>query len=696
MGGLIRAIRRFFRFIFVTTISLVVLSAFLAAGAVFFRKPVAEFLIVQTLSLYGFPESRISIDTFSEKTFSASGFELGQGHGSVDTIDVTYNIGELLQGRPESVLISGVRLEADLDKLEEGGQRRSSLNWLTGPLLKSGAIVAIEDVVATLKNSPIGNIALHATGNADFLMSPATFELQFSAIPLDEASPLAAFAFSGKGTTADEGIDISGPTRVSFIDGHLGNWAIDRLEYDDEAQLTTIDRSAVFRLAAPIDLRVRQVSEEGSGTSQDAAEALAFDLKTGTAQITANWETGFSGTAEIVDGNVDIAIWDLQASQINLKIPFEGANLADASVVEARIVDTAAQTRFNPHRIEATFQQDDAEIAMQLSASPEGKRARLTMSGDYNLVSGEGEIDIGPDMIRFSRDDLQPSDISPLLSNFTNTTGVVRVNGNIRVVPNEPIKSSAVLTLKDLDTDFFVLSFDDLSGTFNLIDLLDPKSPPGQTFSARAMTAPLPLEKPVLSLHWVRTGSDPLIQIEKAEGGFADGMIRLKETPFRLAAEENEITIVFDQLSLKTLFEEWAGGRVSGDGVISGEIPVTLTLDGPIITKGELAALSGGFIKVHWGDARESLEAQGNEVALMVQALDNFEYRILKAGVRRPSDGELVLLVQLEGANPEVLDGYPFRINVNLSGDLEDVLAAIAEGQSLTQDLLRARMNDGN
>jgi hypothetical protein len=39
-----------------------------------------------------------------------------------------------------------------------------------------------------------------------------------------------------------------------------------------------------------------------------------------------------------------------------------------------------------------------------------------------------------------------------------------------------------------------------------------------------------------------------------------------------------------------------------------------------------------------------------------------------------------------------VLDGYPFRFNINLSGDLNQLLAALQAGQGLTAEVLERAM----
>ena len=50
---------------------------------------------------------------------------------------------------------------------------------------------------------------------------------------------------------------------------------------------------------------------------------------------------------------------------------------------------------------------------------------------------------------------------------------------------------------------------------------------------------------------------------------------------------------------------------------------------------------------------------------------------------------EVTLAIGLEGSNPKVLDGYPFRFNVNLSGELAPILDAVRDGRRIGAELLR-------
>ena len=45
--------------------------------------------------------------------------------------------------------------------------------------------------------------------------------------------------------------------------------------------------------------------------------------------------------------------------------------------------------------------------------------------------------------------------------------------------------------------------------------------------------------------------------------------------------------------------------------------------------------------------------------------------------------------LELQGRNPDVLDGHPFHININLTGNMGPLIKALRDGRAITRDLLR-------
>jgi hypothetical protein len=82
---------------------------------------------------------------------------------------------------------------------------------------------------------------------------------------------------------------------------------------------------------------------------------------------------------------------------------------------------------------------------------------------------------------------------------------------------------------------------------------------------------------------------------------------------------------------------------------------------------------------------------QGLDLAL--RALEDFRYRTLRVEVGGEITGEMTLAIRVEGSNPEVYDGYPIQLNLNLEGPL----AAVVQGSTTgfrVQDAVEKRFQE--
>ena len=75
----------------------------------------------------------------------------------------------------------------------------------------------------------------------------------------------------------------------------------------------------------------------------------------------------------------------------------------------------------------------------------------------------------------------------------------------------------------------------------------------------------------------------------------------------------------------------------------------------------------------------------------MVRALEDFHYEDLSLSLEKNAEDDLTLLLSILGQNPAVLDGQPFRINLNLESNIGQILDAVGEGLELSKDLLSGR-----
>jgi hypothetical protein len=144
-----------------------------------------------------------------------------------------------------------------------------------------------------------------------------------------------------------------------------------------------------------------------------------------------------------------------------------------------------------------------------------------------------------------------------------------------------------------------------------------------------------------------------------------------------------------DNLSLARLFETLAVDGLSGQGELAGAIPVSIRGGQVAIRDARLVSRAPGVLRFRSATASAALQSGGEPVELMLKALENFQYDTLSLAGGLDQDANTELRLEILGSNPDVLEGHPFQVNINLTGDLGPILDAVRQGHEISSDLLR-------
>jgi hypothetical protein len=134
--------------------------------------------------------------------------------------------------------------------------------------------------------------------------------------------------------------------------------------------------------------------------------------------------------------------------------------------------------------------------------------------------------------------------------------------------------------------------------------------------------------------------------------------IRLEQTPILL-------TLRLHDVDLSQLLMSLHYPNISGTGTIAGELPLQLSAGAIDVQDGSLNGTQPGVL-------RYVGPADSQNIAF--KALRNLVYRNLQAKVNYRPNGDYHLGLRLEGSNPEVLSGHPLAFNLNISGQLPELL----------------------
>tara|TARA_R100000501_G_scaffold18444_1_gene38925 strand:+ start:7748 stop:10105 length:2358 start_codon:yes stop_codon:yes gene_type:complete len=150
-------------------------------------------------------------------------------------------------------------------------------------------------------------------------------------------------------------------------------------------------------------------------------------------------------------------------------------------------------------------------------------------------------------------------------------------------------------------------------------------------------------------------------------------------------ANKFALPVVFEEVSLGELMRQYPSNKVSIDGNVSGTIPVHWDSNQFTVDRGYLNALApGGHLQV---DSSALVSVAGNNPSLQTLAgvLSNFYYQQLSTVIDYDKNGKLTLAVKLKGSNPEVENGRPVELNVNLEEDLPALMKGLTLSNSLNE-----------
>jgi len=138
-------------------------------------------------------------------------------------------------------------------------------------------------------------------------------------------------------------------------------------------------------------------------------------------------------------------------------------------------------------------------------------------------------------------------------------------------------------------------------------------------------------------------------------------------------------------LDLERATAELGNDELQASGRMSGEIPFRIVDTGVVIDDGYLESDRAGTI-AYRSDSTKGIEGLNN---IALQALENFQYENITLNLGYTEDGEYLAKFKLSGNNPDLYDGYPVVLNLNINGQLPGLLRSTLIGGSFDEEILR-------
>ena len=226
--------------------------------------------------------------------------------------------------------------------------------------------------------------------------------------------------------------------------------------------------------------------------------------------------------------------------------------------------------------------------------------------------------------------------------------------------------------------------------------LRPPRSPPGQSLSVGALDVGVTIEG-LKSRFRVLPGRLPGAHLESLAFTLGGGRFSLRDTTVAPDSGRFAFDLEVEDLALERILPQIGIEGLSGQGGLSGTLPVQV-LDGSavVIAKGRLGTSGPGILRYRSAALSSSLPPDADALDLFrspldlaILALRDFHYDSLAITLDKEAGGRSKLFLELEGRNPALLEGSPFKFNINLTGNVNPILDAVRRGSALSDALLR-------
>jgi hypothetical protein len=497
-------------------------------------------------------------------------------------------------------------------------------------------------------------------------------------------------------TTQSAGLQ--GEVRGSYRERKLELLVAQGAEATLDAPLEMAGRS--LSLAAPVRLgETRLGMSQGLDSLSGSLELPAIRLSGGLAL---NAAEGGKVTFDLADNlltadarlpNLALTGQDAELSGISLsadllydRLP-EIVNAAETAPLRVTI-DRISHPQAPPVSLDLAARQDEENLAFSGSLGLPGGKAQSPIAGSWNRKTGEIKARLENSNLIFSRSGLQPADLSPQLARLQDAFGEVAAGADLSLTDGR-LRASGTVDFRGVSFTTQGTKVRGLTGLVELSDLFAPRSKGTQTLTAESIDPAVPI-RGVTARFSLEPGDDgtPLILIESIEGASDFGPVLISDGRISPLSQEGSLRVTFPSLDLSQLTALLGVEGLSASGTLRGSIPVALRGGVVVIDQGSLDDSVEGVIRYDSPTARQALVGGGDSVTLMLDALENFQYQDFGVTLDKPSSNELTIGFYLEGKNPDVLDGYPFRFNITLSTDPTSLLQALRLGSDIGKLLL--------
>jgi len=355
---------------------------------------------------------------------------------------------------------------------------------------------------------------------------------------------------------------------------------------------------------------------------------------------------------------------------------------APAVTVRAARLDANRPGFAPPVDVEGHGTLDGDAIRFEGRASALDGVVAVRLRGRHDLGTSDGTAEVALQRIDFIPSLLQPGDLSGAFpAVITDVRGGIAAEGSLSW-GSGGLASDLVIGLHRIGFAAEGALVEGVTGSVTLDRPWPPRTPPGQTVKIERVVAGLPMTGGIVRFH-----VDDVGRLHVADAGLDvfGGRVTLADLVLDPDGVRQTATVRIEGIGIQSLIDFAELEGTSGTGTFAGILPVVVSADGVSVAGGRLEAAAPGVLRYAPAVPPAALQGGGEGVSLMLEALKDFRYDVLRADIDGEAGGEWTAALHLAGKNPNFLDGYPFELNFNFSGKLDAILREGMKGFSLPE-----------
>ncbi len=310
---------------------------------------------------------------------------------------------------------------------------------------------------------------------------------------------------------------------------------------------------------------------------------------------------------------------------------------------------------------------------------------------DYRFIDGRGYADVDIPELAFSPIGLQPQTFIPALQGkIADVRGFASARINLEFSEAEGVVSSGTAKLIDMEMGTAPGPLRGLNSELHFASFFPLVTKGPQTVTIDAWDVGFPLPEGVVVFEAISDG----IRIDSARWPVGSGEISLDPAVWSYTADENRMKLRVENVSISDLIGDLGGDNFEATGLVSGLLPVVITGVDVQVENGTLAVKDGGVVRFSTPFTDKAGETNGY-AQLAFNALKEFYYEELEVTLNGPLDGLINIRVVFEGFNPNVMDGAYIRYNLNIEGELLNIVRNFQRlGAQITEEVKSAVLGD--